>query len=289
VYRNFSAGALGIRCSFEESLDLARGAGFQGADLDFFQATDRSAAESVAKALADRGLCPGTAGLPVDFRTSDENYRTSFQRFRAAAPLLAATGVRRVLTWLLPFSDDLPYLENFRRHADRLTPVAEVLAENGIRFGLEFVGTLSLRQGHKFPFVHTLDQVLELAGAIERPNVGILLDSWHWYVSGGTVEEIRKLSDDHIVGVHVNDAPAGIPIEQQQDNVRCLPGETGVIDLVGFLKVLEAIGYGGPVTVEPFSSRLATLPAEQAARQTSEALVKVWRQAEIPDAKPAGA
>jgi len=282
VYRNLSPWAIGIRKPFQEYLELAQRTGFQGADVDFFQAANVREAEEVAEAMKARGLRPGAAGLPVEFRKDNESYKQSFQRFRAAAPILAATGVRRVLTWLLPCSDEMPYLENFRRHADRLTPVAEVLYENGCQLGLEFVGTPSFRQGHKYPFVHTLRQVLELTGAIGQPNVGVLLDSWHWYVSGGTIEEIRELQASTVVGVHVNDAPAGVPLEEQQDNVRCLPGETGVIDLAAFLRVLRDIGYGGPVTVEPFSTRLEELPPEAAARETADALLKVWRAAGLP-------
>lgn len=282
MFRNLSPGTIGIQKPFGECLSIARTAGFEGIDVDFFQAESIERAREVAEALADHDLRPGASGLPVDFRRGDSEYHESFERFRQAAPMLAATGVRRILTWLLPFSDELTYEENFRRHADRLTPVAEVLGENGCRLGLEFVGTPSMRQGHQHAFIHTLDQVLELCGTIGLPNVGILLDSWHWYVSGGTLDDIRSLSDSQVVGVHVNDAPAGIPIEEQKDNVRCLPGETGLIDLVGFLRFLQAISYDGPVTVEPFSKRLRSLPAEEAASETSESLKRVWKQAGIP-------
>jgi sugar phosphate isomerase/epimerase len=140
-----------------------------------------------------------------------------------------------------------------------------------------------MRQGHQYSFIHTLDQVLELCGSVHQPNVGILLDSWHWYVSGATLDDIQSLSSSQIVGVHVNDAPAGISLEEQKDNQRCLPGETGVIDLVGFLKVLKAIGYDGPVTVEPFSQRLRELAPQEAAMETSEALRRVWGQAGVAE------
>jgi sugar phosphate isomerase/epimerase len=64
--------------------------------------------------------------------------------------------------------------------------------------------------------------------------------------------------------VHVNDAPADVPIEQQVDTVRALPGETGMIDIVGFLQALQVIGYDGPVVPEPFKQDLADLPSDDA-------------------------
>jgi sugar phosphate isomerase/epimerase len=282
VYRNLSPGTIGIDKPFQECLCLARDTGFEGIDVGFFQAESAEEAEAINCAIAEHGLRSGASGLPVEFRKDKEQYQESFQRFRQAAPLLAAAGVTRVLTWLMPCSDELPYLENFRLHADRLTPVAEVLYENNCRLGLEYVGTPSMREGRKYSFIHTQDQLMELCGAIGQPNVGILLDSWHWFTSGGTPEDIRSLSADQVVGVHLNDAPKGVPMEEQRDNVRLLPCESGVIDLVGFVTALREMGYDGPATVEPFSDRVRSLPAEEAARETSESLKTLWKKAGIP-------
>jgi len=119
----------------------------------------------------------------------------------------------------------------------------------------------------------------EMVRDIGLGNVGLLLDAWHWYTSGGTTDQIRGLSDADVVYVHINDAPAGIAVDQQIDAVRALPGETGVIDLTGFLQALRDISYRGPVTPEPFSARLNALAPDDAARETGEALLQVWRQA----------
>ncbi|HET7560370.1 MAG TPA: sugar phosphate isomerase/epimerase, partial [Limnochordia bacterium] len=70
-----------------------------------------------------------------------------------------------------------------------------------------------------------------------------------------------------------------IPIEEQVDNIRCLPGETGVIDTAAVLKVLAANGCRAPVTVEPFSAAVRALSPDDAARVTAEALGGVWRAA----------
>ena len=52
-------------------------------------------------------------------------------------------------------------------------------------------------------------------------------------------------------------------IVEQLDNVRDLPGATGVIDIAGFLRALQSIGYDGPVTPEPFKKELAALPSDE--------------------------
>ena len=113
-------------------------------------------------------------------------------------------------------------------------------------------------------------------------NVGLLLDAWHLYTSGGSVADLEQITAQDIVTVHVNDAPAGIPVDEQIDNVRCLPMETGVIDLQAFMRKLAELGYDGPVTTEPFSRSLNALAVQDpvaAAERTSQSMDQMWAAA----------
>ena len=67
---------------------------------------------------------------------------------------------------------------------------------------------------------------------------------------------MRQLTNQDVVYVHINDAPADRDVLEQIDNQRCLPGESGVIPNRELLGILQEIGYDGPVTVEPFNQRL---------------------------------
>ena len=127
-----------------------------------------------------------------------------------------------------------------------------------------------------------MNEILELIREIDQDNVGLLLDSWHWYTSYGTLDDIRNLRSKgvEVIYVHMNDAPAGIPVDEQMDFVREVPGETGVIDLVGFLKGLKEVGYDGPVTPStPGSKILKGMSLQEAAQVCYAALVKLWRLA----------
>jgi len=272
MYKCFNAGALGIRMAWEESLPLAKSADFEGIDVPL--EADRSASR-VKELLAEYSLMPGGSGLPVDFRGAQGAFERGMASLPDLAKLSAAVGQTRFATWILPFSDTLTMGESFRLHAKRLGACAKVLAGHGCRLGLEFIGPKTCRQGHKYPFVRTMEQMLDLCEAV-GPNAGLLLDSWHWYTSLGTTEDILALANRDVVYVHINDAPAGIAVDAQQDMVRTLPGATGVEDLPGFLGALRTIGYDGPVVVEPFDRDLAALPPDQAARRAGEALARVW-------------
>jgi sugar phosphate isomerase/epimerase len=195
-----------------------------------------------------------------------EKWRQGLEELPRLTRAAAAVGGTRCMTWVMPCSDELAFEENLRFHVERFTPIAAILASEGCSLGLEFIGPKTLRDSKKHPFVHTMPGMLEMGAQIGPnvgPNVGLLLDCWHWYTSHSTAEELRALRPEQIIYVHVNDAPQGIAIDEQLDGVRCLPGETGVIDIAAFLQTLQAIGYDGPITPEPFKKELADLPSDQ--------------------------
>jgi sugar phosphate isomerase/epimerase len=124
-----------------------------------------------------------------------------------------------------------------------------------------------------------MDAMLALGAAIGTGNVGLLLDVWHCYTAHVTLDDLKQLSKEDVVYVHINDAPAGIDTDDQIDNVRALPGETGVIPLPEIVGILNDIGYDGPVTPEPFSKKLNEMAPEEAACTISKMLDKIWSEA----------
>ena len=280
MFRCLSPGAIGIKgLSLDEQITLARNAGFQGLDVPG-QDVSRAVAETSAGAVADRfreaGLRPGSWS-PGDWRT-DEGLEKALADLPAVAQACASIGAHRATTWIMS-SSDRPYKEAWQWHADRLRPVARILADNGCRFGLEYVGPQHLQSRFPHPFLHTSAETLKLAADIGTGNVGLLFDAYHWYTAGETLETIAGFAPSDIVSVHVNDAPSGVPLDEQQDGVRCMPGETGVIDIAGFLKGLVRLGYDGPVVVEPFKGAPQGVEPREAARLTNESLLRIWKLA----------
>jgi sugar phosphate isomerase/epimerase len=279
MFRNLSPGAIGIGCSTAEGMALAKEAGFEGVDVGIGELMQNGSPEDARNLFEDAGLRPGPWGLPVQWRAEESTYRQQLQALDPVADFAAAMGAERTATFLPSWSDEMTFEANFEFHVSRFRPIAEVLAKYGCRLGLEFLGPKTLRDGHAHEFIHTLDGMLDLCRAIDTDNVGLLLDAWHWYTSRGTISDLKALNDADVVCVHINDAPADIEIDDQVDNVRCLPGETGVIDLTGFLNALRHVCYTGPVTPEPFSAKVKAMPAKRAAEATGKALLKVWEAA----------
>jgi sugar phosphate isomerase/epimerase len=279
MFVDLSAGAVGIRLPFDQLLPLASEAGFEGVDLPIGELLASHTPPQVVEALGVHRLKCGTFGLPVEFRKDDALFQRDVETLREHASFAAACGCTRTATWIMPGHDELDHAANLRRHAQRLGICADILGEHGIRLGLEFVGPLTLQKRFKYPFLRTIDGLLELIALMGRPNVGCLLDSFHWHASAATAEDITTKLADKIVFVHVNDAIPGRSREEQIDNERALPAATGVIDAAAFVSALRAVKYDGPVAAEPFMSELGRQPPEQTAQQVADATRKMLQSA----------
>ncbi len=282
MFKNLSTGAIGIHVNMKEGLALAREADFEGLDLNIGEASQLAEEHSVdyVKDLwQSSGIRMGGWGFGVNWRGSDADYYAGLAQLPARAELAAELGCFRTTTVVGPASNDMTYQDNWDFSVKRLRGVAEILNDYGHSIGLEFIGPATSRKSAKHLFAYSMDAMLGLAAAIGTGNVGLLFDTWHWYTCRSTVDDVRKLSASDVVYVHINDAPAGIDPDEQIDNIRCLPAETGVIPLTELMQILKDIGYDGPVTPEPFSKEVNDMEPADAAKTTAESLNQVWRNA----------
>jgi sugar phosphate isomerase/epimerase len=277
MLKGLAPGAVGVSVSsLEDRVRAARDFGFDAVEIDPAEVVRRGPAECLAVL---GGVKPAGWGLPTAWRGDDDAYRRDLEALPALAEAAASIGCTRTFTWILPGSNDRPLEENRAFHIERFRPIAAILERHGCRFGLEFIGPKTMRDTFKHPFLYRMEDMLAMAREI-GPNVGLLLDCWHWYTSGGTVQDLHRLTANDVVYVHVNDAPAGVPMDAQVDNVRCLPGETGVIPIEPFMHALRAMGYDGAVVPEPFKAELAELPSDEARlRVVADSLDRIFEAA----------
>jgi len=271
-------GNLGVKATQREAIDLAQRHGFESVFPDAAELARLSDPE-VQDLLADlkaKGLVFGAGFLAVDFRKDAATFERGLAELPAYARALQRAGVRRTGTWLPPGSDSLTYLQHFKQTARRLREVARVLGDHQMRLGLEYVGPKTAWTARKYPFLHTLAETRELIAEIGLANVGLVLDSWHWYHAGDAAAEVKALRNEDVVAVDLNDAPADVPKDQQRDGSRELPVATGVIDVGPFLRALAEVGYDGPVRAEPFNDAVRKMPREEAVAATARAMKKAF-------------
>jgi sugar phosphate isomerase/epimerase len=253
--------------------DLARLAarvGFDGVDWSLGSA--RTAGLEATKALfAELKIRPSITNLPMarplPFQAEQAAFDQALVQLADDAAFTAAIGCDRMMLVLSP-TGPLPKDEWRKVVRDRMAAISQVLQRSQIRIGLEFLGVQSFRAGREGgpppnPFIWTLPETVALAKDC-GPNVGVILDVWHWHHSGGTSADILATPKERIVHVHVSDAKAQPP-DEVRDNQRVMPGE-GVIDLNGFFQSLKRIGYVDGVSPEPLGRVPAEMSAEDGAR-----------------------
>lgn len=279
---HLSIGNLGVKADSLESIRLARKLGFGSVAPqpgELHNAPDGRIAE-VTAALRAAGLVWGCGGVGPYFEPDDARFKARLEDITRTARTLQRIGAGACMTWLMPSHESLTYRENFRVHVRRTQEVARLLADHNLRLGLEYVGTRTLSTRSKYPFIRSLPEMRELLAEIDRPNVGLVLDTWHWWQAGDTGDDLLKLKPDQIVLADLCDAPDTAPREQLPDSPRKLPCTTKVIDVRPFVAALIQLGYAGPVGVEPFDKSLGQLSAEQAAARAMESL----KRATVPAA-----
>ena len=112
--------------------------------------------------------------------------------------------------------------------------------------------------------------------------MGFKLDALHWYTSGAGLLDIEKFFPGEVVYVELNDGLKGdydrftLPEFQRE-----LPGATGTIDIAGMLGKLDAIGFDGPVVVEPWNAQLREMSPADAIEKAKIALDNSLKKAGI--------
>lgn len=267
----------GGKLSWPEFARLAARTGYPGVDVNLGGAM-REGLDATRSFLYDLKLKPSVVGLPVDFRKDEAAFEDGLKQLPEAARFAAAIGCPRMTTWVMS-SSDRPKSEERDILKNRFTACAGIIAKEGVRLGLEFLGPLHLRTRFAHEFIYRMDEMVEFAKEC-GPNVGVLLDSWHWRHAGGTVDDIVRAGKERIVHVQIADAPAGVPPEKIVDSERLMPGE-GAIDWEDFFGALMQIGYEDGVSPEVFGRGLKTMRPEDGARLGYSYTMDVMRQAGV--------
>ncbi len=267
-------GAVGVQLNQKELLDAAIKYGFESivAYPKALAEMSDSELDNLIGKMKSKQITWGAAGLPLDFRKSKEKFETDLKALPRLAKALQGAGGTRMNTWIMPTNDALTYRENFKQHSQRLGKVARVIADYGIKLGLEYVGPKTLMARDRYSFIRSMKEIKELIVEINSPNIKIQLDSFHWFCAEESVEDILSLDPSDIVTVDLNDATKGRTAAEQIDGQRQLPGDSGLIDLKAFLEALVQIGYDGPIRAEPFNKTLNEMENETALAATYKAM-----------------
>lgn len=259
--------------SLEEMLALAKQFGFPGVDASFgaVRALVEETSPAAARDLfAAHGTLPAYMGfIPAGIFAPEAEFMQSLDQFAENCAVAASVGCRRTGSYF-PNRMSLPPDEARRILRDRTAILAERAEPHGIAIGLEFLGLRTFKPEEPHAFINNVPDTIEMLRETGRPNVGLILDSFHYFTSGGDLSQIRSLRASDIVHLHVNDAPHD-DVMTLEDTDRVLPGK-GVIDLAGWFKAIAEIGFDGYVAIEIFDDEFRNQDREIAVSIAKEAL-----------------
>ena len=150
-----------------------------------------------------------------------------------------------------------------------LRELATQAADRGTRVAIETM---------PFSIITTVPMGAQIVTAADHPAVGLLVDAWHVFRAGTSLEELhRALTPQMIFGVELDDADEAVvgTIFEDTVNNRRLCGE-GSFDLPGLIAVLRDLDFDGPWGVEILSETFRVLPVGAAldiAAKTAHAVI----------------
>jgi len=267
-------GTVGINVNTYELLDLAIKNKFESIYPlinDLKKMSNMELSDYLDK-MASNSISFDVSILPVDFSQTDSVFNNGIKVLKDYCKVMRKIDSVGFCRWIMPTSNNLTYLKNFKIHKERLKECAKIIGDNDMKLGLEFVGPKTLMARDQFSFIRTINELRELISEIDERNVGYQLDTFHLYCANHSIEDLRFLNKDDIIMCQLNDAVKGRTRDEQIDLERNLPGKTGLIDTAPFLNFLQEVGYDRTVSAEPFNKDLNKMNNEEAAKITYDSI-----------------
>ncbi|MCJ2179739.1 sugar phosphate isomerase/epimerase family protein [Novosphingobium album (ex Hu et al. 2023)] len=153
------------------------------------------------------------------------------------------------------------------RALDQLARLSEMARERGMEFSIEFCPVFTFRN---------LGEALEAVRYIGEGDATVLIDSMHFFRSGGTVRQIAELDPALIGHVQLCDAPRKGRGDYMQEAMRArmIPGE-GELPLREFVDALprgQTLGLEVPLFAEAEEGRPARDYVSEIVTKTRELL-----------------
>jgi 2-keto-myo-inositol isomerase len=188
--------------------------------------------------------------------------------FRRLCRVAEAIGCETILVVPSPRPKGATASEIARESIRVLRELSGLAGPHGVRLAYEFLGFADCT-------VNTLAQCADIVKQVARPNVGLVLDTFHFFAGASPVASIRKVDPKRIFMVHINDVERA-PRRKMHDALRLYPGK-GIIPLASILRELKAIGYAGKVSVELFRPQYWARAPLRVAREARAASLDVLR------------
>lgn len=147
-----------------------------------------------------------------------------------------------------------------------LNELADIAEKHNVSLAFEFLGQTDCS-------VQTLDLCNEIVEKVNRPNIGNVIDTFHFYAGNSTFEAIDSMKPEKLFIFHINDAE-NLPKEDLTDAHRLYPG-TGILPIKEIKAHFDKIGYDRMVSIEIFRPEYWNENPFEVARKARQATIDV--------------
>jgi len=197
---------------------------------------------------------------------SEEEYQEIIKEFRGMLEMGSKLGIEYIVAVPLVTEQKILKSDIHQSCVSVLRELSDLAAPYGIGVAVEFVG-------HPQCTVNTFGQAYDIVKAVDRANVGLVLDCFHFHAMGSKREDLERADASKIFILHMDDTE-DYPIGFLTDEDRVWPGQ-GAIDLDYILSTIKQKGYSDVASVELFRPEYYELDAEEAIRIAKETTLQV--------------
>ena len=264
-------GATTMKADLRTDVQAAQAAGFDFVEIWAAKLRDYLATRSVSslrELIEESELKPLSINSieHITFRSASDYARIKSECEELSA-IAAALGCPYIVVVPGQLPEKTPSREEIIVESTRvLSELGMIAAGHEVSLAFEFLGQTDCS-------VQTLDLAHDIVKRVGRHNVGLVIDSFHFYAGGSTVEMIEALDPQKLFIFHINDAE-NLPREKLRDSHRLLPG-LGILPLSEMVMAFKRIGYDGVASVEIFRPEYWGWDPFELAREAKEAVRKV--------------
>jgi 2-keto-myo-inositol isomerase len=146
---------------------------------------------------------------------------------------------------------------------ERLKIITNLAKKYDFKVGFEPLGF------HNYS-VRKLDLALEIIEHKDLPDIGLVVDTFHFFLGEHEPKDLKSVDIDKIWLIHLNDS-LDKPINELQDSDRVLPSE-GFFPLKEFYTTLVSTGYSGWISLELFNEKMWKDNPYEVARKTMNSI-----------------
>lgn len=258
--------------SIEDKIDSISKAGFDSIELWIKDVKD---IKYIKNKLSDNGLkisetvkLEGWFELDGSLMNVKDDENSILDECKKRIEITAELNCPYIIT--LPSRNDRGRFRSVEAGADMYQRILEIGKNFNVCPTLEFVGQTSQ--------LNNINKTLKFLELINDDFAKIVIDVFHIWRSGDSIESFLNVPVEKISILHIHDVLSSYPRDQYKDRHRVMPGD-GILDLKKFIQIALKKGFNGDISLGVYNHDNWSRNPFEVAKEGYEKLKKIIEEA----------